>query len=71
MLILSSLTQFYAIYSHGLLVTWDLAKSRKPKSIDDLNLTDSNEVTTAKLWRYTTTTTATSKNSSTDLLVGN
>ncbi|VDK88954.1 unnamed protein product [Litomosoides sigmodontis] len=60
-------TQFYAIHSDGLLLTWDLASSRKPKSIDDLNLKDSVEVTVANSWQYTTTASI-AENSSTNLL---
>uniref|UniRef100_A0A1I7VDI7 Protein MAK11 n=1 Tax=Loa loa TaxID=7209 RepID=A0A1I7VDI7_LOALO len=36
-------TLFYAIHSYGLLLAWDLAKSKKPESMDDLNLKDGSE----------------------------
>uniref|UniRef100_A0A1I7W528 Lgl_C domain-containing protein n=1 Tax=Loa loa TaxID=7209 RepID=A0A1I7W528_LOALO len=60
----SNPTLFYAIHSYGLLLAWDLAKSKKPESMDDLNLKDGSEVTTAELWQYV----AISSNSYTNLL---
>uniref|UniRef100_A0A8R1Y5B0 Uncharacterized protein n=1 Tax=Onchocerca volvulus TaxID=6282 RepID=A0A8R1Y5B0_ONCVO len=36
-------TVFYTIHSHGQLLIWDLAKSKNPESINDLNLKDDSE----------------------------
>lgn len=58
---------FYTIHSHGLLLVWDLAKSKEPESVNDLNLKDGSEVTTADLWEYIVT----SSNLCTNLLVRN
>ncbi|VDN91732.1 unnamed protein product [Brugia pahangi] len=40
---------FYTIHSHGLLLIWDLTKSKKPEYMDDLNLKDGLVITKAEL----------------------